>query len=294
MADNALTELVRNKLQCNICLSSSGKEAVEAICPGNHTFCFECMVRHVCHCMKGKESSYWKELKCPSCRSGSCSVIPSMFMAQIGDVLEAQTQGTSDVDTENIGWLKHFKQSYERLKTNYPSIFGSETENPTITPAQMVVYNRYRKNPLGFILRRHRFSGVHSNRQRYVSVSINERSGDFVVSAHRSRASAMNMVSRSPAQFTHCFICGDASLATDDELARGREESNPRLVVFFQSRPVQLFLSTPHDFNLYFHEIVENSLLRDRILRQIVYVSQMNVNNEQSTSESEPPSWLPI
>ena len=148
-----LTQLVKDKLQCNICLTSVGSEAVETICPGKHTFCFGCILKYVVHSMKGREASEFDLLKCPSCRSGSCSVIPSMFLVQLGEMFETDEKQTTS-EEESTGSVRHFKQSKDRMKTNYPLIFKGGND-AVITPGQMMVYSTYKRNPLGFILHRH-------------------------------------------------------------------------------------------------------------------------------------------
>lgn len=285
-----VVQALKDKLQCNICLSDAGEDVVEALCPGKHTFCFSCIVQHVVH--SAGEDSHRRviKLKCPSCRSGSCSVVHSRFLAEMSSLLDNAEK------SENTGWIKHFRQSRDRLKSIYPSVFKQEAGREVITPNQMVVYGKFRKNPLGIILHRHRFA-ERSSGCLYISVSMNEHTGDFVVSGHRTRAAAMNMISMSPPQFTTCFICGDVSLASVNELARAQEENSPRLVVFFQSRPVQLFLSTPQDFHLYFAGLINDRSYRERIYNQIEYVSQCGGDRESTLTdpgESTSSSWLPI
>lgn len=290
-----LLELVRNKLQCNICLSDAGVDAVETMCPGRHTFCFECMVKYVYHFFRTQRSADVQTLKCPSCRSGSCNVTPSMFISQLCLV----QNGDGNTDSDNTGWVKHFHQIRARLKTNYPSTFSTPADEVVITPSQMVVYNKYRNNPLGFILHRHRFNeepGRQSSRHRYIGVNINEETMDFVVSSHRSRTSALNMVVRSPSQFTLSFVCGHSSLASERELARGWEMDI--MVVFFQSKPVQLFLSTPQNILIYLNDVLNNPVLRQRLLDQISYVSAGEVNEDdrvgdRNTMNEGMPAWLP-
>ena len=212
--DTALVKYIKEKLECNICLSYAGSQAVQTVCGGNHTFCFRCIVKYATQHFRGNAvrsmGSYREDTTCPVCRRGECSVIPSIFLKELGELVGAQAEDTmeeDDIQDEQApdDWLTHFKEKRRYMKRKFPFSFKS-TDDSIITSAQMVVYWRYREDIMSFIVRSYRLKPPPFNTS-WLVVIINNVNGDFCCTSHSSIQQARLVLLSSPPSFTQTFLC---------------------------------------------------------------------------------------
>jgi len=248
-SNDALVGYIKEKLECNICLSYAGDQAVQTVCGGNHTFCFKCIVKYVTQTFKANSASSIAngDINCPVCRGGECSVIPSIFLKELGGMVGAEADEVMEEGTIQDGyipagdWLGHYKEKRKYMKRKFPFSFKTN-DKMIITTSQMVVYWRYREDILSFIVRSYRLKPPPMNTS-WIVLLINEASGDFCCTSHSSAEQARLVMISSPSTFTQSFLC----VSTLDNDLGMRSAS-----VIIQDRPEKREVEPPIKCETYF------------------------------------------
>ena len=233
---------IKEKLECNICLSYAGDQTVQAVCGGNHTFCFRCIVKYAVQAFKANtaNSSANGNIKCPVCRGGECSVIPSIFLRELGKIIAVEADEIMEEDTIQDGhipasdWLGHYIDKRKYMKRKFPFSFKT-TDKSIITTSQMIVYWRYREDILSFVVRSYRLKPPPID-TAWVVLLINEASGDFCCTTHSSPEEARLVMISSPHTFSQSFLCVSRL---------GSDSGGWSASVMIQDRPVKTEIEPP-------------------------------------------------
>lgn len=281
--DTALVKYIKEKLECNICLSYAGSQAVQTVCGGNHTFCFKCIVKYATQNFRSNAvNSTREDASCPVCRRGECSVIPSIFLKGLGELVGVQAEDTMEEDEIQDGhsppgdWLTHFKEKRKYMKRKFPFSFKS-TDDSIITSSQMVVYWRYREDIMSFIVRSYRLKPPPIN-TTWLVVIINNVTGDFCCTSHSSIQQARLVLLSTPPSFTQTFLCMSV---------RSEDTGLWSAYAILEDRPYKREIEPPILCEQYFAPPKFTLAKALRLTRVINDHMDTGVNNYPPTDESE-------
>lgn len=295
---NKVSELIEKKLQCYICFEQVGPDAVETVCDGRHTFCFSCISQHIASGITGMPTTAQlfprdeDAPKCPVCRGGVCSIMPSQFLADLSNVM-------GDKRDRGADWLVVYKDLLPLLKRNFRLVFENYKFNSgVITCGQIRLFMYYKDRPADLIpvlqtssisARQRRNAIYRPMPQTWAAVSINAESGAFVVSKHQTEEEAKILASNAPSSFDRAFV---VAIYEDESL------------VMYQARPVQIFMSVGLDVENYFATTLPDFRSKRAIIRLLTRPEILNgfshprdgdysaegITHEENNEES----WLPM